>query len=130
MPTIISDIDGTLISLQGNPIQQTIDFLAEESDSHTIVIVTARQEARRVATAAALSKAGAKYDRLLMNKVGPSHEEGLKSKEENAKKLSNVVLAIENDADARAVYENLGITTSSPSGLSDIDMDEVDDQTD
>jgi hypothetical protein len=49
-----------------------------------------------------------------MNKVGPTHEDGLKSKKANVDSLTDVVLAIDNDADVRALYESMGITTAAP----------------
>lgn len=115
MATIVCDIDGTLIAPGGDVITTVRDFLDEHSDEYTIAIVTARQENRRMATTLALSNADVSYERLLMNKVGPTHEDGLQSKRENVDSLSDVVLAIDNDADVRALYESMGIKAVSPS---------------
>ena len=115
MATIVCDIDGTLIAPGGNVISNTSEFLDEHSDEYTIAIVTARQEDRRMSTTLALSNADIDYDRLLMNKVGATREDGLKSKSENVNSLSDVVLAIDNDADVRALYESMGIKAVSPS---------------
>ena len=68
-----------------------------------------------MATTLALSNADVEYERLLMNKVGPTREDGLQSKRENVDSLSDVVLAIDNDADVRALYESMGIKAVSPS---------------
>lgn len=114
MATIVCDIDGTLIAPGGNVIANTSQFLDEHSDEYTIAIVTARQEDRRMSTTLALANADINYDRLLMNKVGPTHEDGLKSKKANVDSLTDVVLAIDNDADVRALYESMGITTAAP----------------
>ena len=114
MATIVCDIDGTLIAPGGNVITNTSEFLDEHSDEYTIAIVTARQEDRRMSTTLALSNADVEYDRLLMNKVGPTHEDGLQSKKENVDSLSDVVLAIDNDADVRALYESMGIKAVAP----------------
>ena len=54
------------------------------------------------------------FDRLLMNKVGSTHEDGLQSKKENVDSLAGVVLAIDNDADVRALYESMGIKAVGP----------------
>ena len=115
MATIVCDIDGTLIAPGGNVIGNTSQFLDEHSDEYTIAIVTARQEDRRMSTTLALSNADIEYDRLLMNKVGPTHEDGLQSKKENVDSLSDVVLAIDNDPDVRALYESMGIKAVAPS---------------
>lgn len=115
MATIVCDIDGTLIAPGGDVITTVRDFLDEHSDEYTIAIVTARQENRRMATTLALSNADVSYERLLMNKAGPTREDGLQSKRENVDSLSDVVLAIDNDADVRALYESMGIKAVSPS---------------
>jgi len=112
--TIVCDIDGTLIAIGGAVIANTRDFLDEHADEYTIAIVTARQENRRMDTTLALSNADVTYNRLLMNKVGPTHEDGLQSKKENVDSLTDVVLAIDNDADVRALYESMGIKAVSP----------------
>jgi len=114
MATIVCDIDGTLIAIGGAVIANTRDFLDEHADEYTIAIVTARQEDRRMSTTMALSNADVNYDRLLMNKVGPTHEDGLQSKKENVDSLTDVVLAIDNDADVRALYESMGIKAVAP----------------
>jgi hypothetical protein len=114
MATIVCDIDGTLIAPGGDVITNVRDFLDEHADEYTIAIVTARQENRRMSTTLALSNADVSYDRLLMNKVGPTHEDGLQSKKENVDSLTDVVLAIDNDADVRALYESMGIKAVAP----------------
>ena len=125
MATIVCDIDGTLIAPGGDVITTVRDFLDEHSDEYTIAIVTARQENRRRATTLALSNADVSYERLLMNKVGPTHENGLQSKRENVDSLSDVVLAIDNDADVRALYESMGIKAVSPSVDLEAALDET-----
>ena len=114
MATIVCDIDGTLIAIGGAVIANTRDFLDEHSDEYTIAIVTARQEDRRMSTTMALTNADVTFDRLLMNKVGPTHEDGLKSKKTNVDSLAGVVLAIDNDADVRALYSSMGIKAVAP----------------
>ena len=128
MATIVCDIDGTLIAPGGNVISNTSQFLDEHSDEYTIAIVTARQEDRRMSTTLALSNADIEYDRLLMNKVGPTREDGLQSKKENVDSLSDVVLAIDNDADVRALYESMGIKAVSPSADLEATLGETHDE--
>jgi ribonucleotide monophosphatase NagD (HAD superfamily) len=114
MATIVCDIDGTLIAPGGAVITEVRDFLNEHADEYTIAIVTARGESRRMSTTLALSNADVAYDRLLMNKVGPTHEDGLQSKKDNVNTLTDVVLAIDNDADVRSLYESMGIAAVAP----------------
>jgi len=118
MPTIVSDIDGTILYNGVQPMKKTIDFLKQNSSKYKVVLITARPEAKRDSTASALRKAGVSYDRLMMNNVGPSHRDGLESKKKNISSLGRVVLAIDNDADVRSLYSRLGIKAVSPSKLS------------
>jgi ribonucleotide monophosphatase NagD (HAD superfamily) len=114
MATIVCDIDGTLIAPGGAVITAVRDFLNEHADEYTIAIVTARGESRRMSTTLALSNADVEYDRLLMNKVGETHEDGLQSKQDNVNTLNDVALAIDNDADVRSLYESMGIKAVAP----------------
>lgn len=118
MPTIVSDIDGTVLYNGVQPMKKTIDFLKQNSSRYKIVLITARPESKRDSTVAALRKAGVPYDRLMMNNVGPSHRDGLESKRKNISSIGRVVLAIDNDTDVRSLYTGLGIKAVSPSKLS------------
>ena len=118
MPTIVSDIDGTILYNGIQPIKKTIDFLKQNSSKYKVVLITARPEAKRDSTVSALRKAGVSYDRLMMNNVGPSHRDGLESKKKNISSIGKVVLAIDNDADVRSLYSSLGVKAISPSKLS------------
>jgi ribonucleotide monophosphatase NagD (HAD superfamily) len=122
MSAVICDIDGTLLRNGSIPISHTIEFLQSLSDRYDIIVVTARPENSRKSTAAALRKAGVPYDSLKMNNIGRTHAEGLQSKLANAKSITGqqkVVYAIDNDADARAVYAQLNIKTLNPAHLPD-----------
>ena len=119
MAGIIVDIDGTLLS-GNNGIDNTIAWVNEKSKSYKIYISTGRTESDRSSTTKALKNAGVKFNRLYMNSLGHGHQFTLQSKENHAKDLlksDNIVLAIDNDADARAVYSKLGISTKNPSNL-------------
>ena len=110
---VIIDIDGTLLRAGTAPIKSMVEW-ANKQD--TVYIITARPESARASTTEALRRAGVQYNRLLMNSVGRSHVEGLESKRRHAQSLKGKVsLAVDNDADARRVYEEVGIKTSSPS---------------
>lgn len=105
MATIVCDIDGTLLEYGTRPIRKTIDFI-NSHQQYTIVIITGRSEKQRSETVRALKAAGVKYNRLLMNPGGMSDND---FKGATARKLSGVVLAIENNPDARAKYREAGI---------------------
>lgn len=119
MAGIIVDIDGTLLS-DNNGIDNTIAWVNEKSKSYTIYLVTGRPEEDRAKTTRALKSNGVKYNRLYMNNLGRGHENTIEHKRERAKALlksDNIVMAIDNDPDARSTYSNLGIATKNPSSL-------------
>ena len=63
-PAIIVDIDGTLISFEGEPIRNVVDFVDEYDGA--VLIVTARVEEDRAATIAELEAADVDWDELYM----------------------------------------------------------------
>ena len=119
MAGIIVDIDGTLLS-GNNGMDNTIAWVNEQSKKYDIYISTGRPESDRAGTTKALKAAGVKYNRLYMNSLGHGHKFTLESKRQHAQallKADNIAMAIDNDADARAVYSELGISTKNPSNL-------------
>jgi len=111
---VIVDIDGTLLAYGNKPIKRVIDHV---NSLGTVYIVTARPESRRADTVRSLRDAGIKYNRLLMNSVGPTHKDGVESKRRHAKDLSGVTEAIDNDADVRRMYQQEGIKATNPSSI-------------
>ena len=119
MAGIIVDIDGTLLS-GNNGIDNTIAWVNEQAKKYTIYLVTGRPEAERAKTTRALKSNGVKYNRLYMNDVYKDHEYTMEHKKQKATELlkdDNIILAVDNDPDARAVYSRLGISTKNPSSL-------------
>jgi ribonucleotide monophosphatase NagD (HAD superfamily) len=119
MAGIIVDIDGTLLS-GSNGIDNTIAWVNEQAKKYTIYLVTGRPDADRSKTTRALKSNGVKYNRLYMNDVYKDHEYTMEHKKQKATELlkdDNIVLAVDNDPDARAVYSRLGISTKNPSSL-------------
>jgi ribonucleotide monophosphatase NagD (HAD superfamily) len=119
MTGIIVDIDGTLL-IGDNGIDNTIAWVNEKSKSYTIYLVTGRPEVERAKTTRALKSNGVKYNRLYMNDKYKDHEYTMAYKRNKATELlkdDNIILAIDNDSDARAVYSKLGISTKNPSSL-------------
>ena len=112
---VIVDIDGTILSSGIYPIRRMIEWVNSQD---TVYIVTARPEAARESTVRALKNAGIQYNRLLMNSVGRSHADGLESKRRHGRELkSRVTLAVDTDADARAIYESVGIKALAPGAV-------------
>lgn len=112
---VIVDIDGTILRNGKYPISKVIEWVNSQD---TVYIVTARPEAARESTVRALRDANVKYNRLLMNGIGRTHAEGLESKRRHGKALkAKVSMAVDNDADARAAYESVGIKAVAPNSV-------------
>jgi ribonucleotide monophosphatase NagD (HAD superfamily) len=122
MATIIVDIDGTLLRAGSTPMRRTIDYINEQAKTHRIVVVTGRPSSQRAATAAALRRAGVRYNALRMAPVSANtHEKRIEYKRQVGQDLrSEAVLAIDNDEDARRVYSSAGIPTKSPGSLPEV----------
>jgi HK97 family phage prohead protease len=115
-PAIIVDIDGTLISFEGDPIPSVVDFVDDYEGA--VLIVTARVEDDRAATISELEAADVDWDELYMKPTADA--DSLMFKSEMVKDLLdvwNLELAIENDAAVRAEYARLGITAVVPSAV-------------
>lgn len=112
---VIVDIDGTILRNGIYPIRKMIDWVNAQD---TVYIVTARPEAARESTTRALKNAGVQYNRLLMNSVGRTHADGLESKRRHGRELKGrVTMAVDNDADARAAYESVGVKAVAPGAV-------------
>lgn len=119
MTTIIVDIDGTLLRSGIYPIRKTIEWINERSSKYTIAIVTGRPRSTESKTRTALKDAGVKFNSLHMNSGSTNMSNQYKRQEaEKINAKNKVVLAIDNDAGARAAYKSVGIKTVSPTGLS------------
>lgn len=118
---IIVDVDDTLV--RGNsPIQKTIDYVNRKWDSYRIVVVSARQDSRLEETKRHLTELGVKFDEIHLSDFPVGPNAGNAFKKNKAKILQEkgykIVEAIDNSADARRAYSELGIRTISPTSLS------------
>jgi HK97 family phage prohead protease len=112
---VISDIDGTLIA-NGSSIPGVVGFV--ESFGVPVIVVTGRPESERDATVSELDGFGIMYADLRMNPG--SSADSVAHKEATAAdilKTSEVLVAVENDPDARAAYEGLGVATQDPATI-------------
>jgi hypothetical protein len=110
---IIVDIDDTIVRYGDNPIQKNIDYINNLGERK--IIVTGRPDGARAETVAMLKRIGFSYSRLMMNPYG-SDKSG-DWKREAASKLSDIVLAIDNDPKVRRIYNSLGIKTLDPATI-------------
>ena len=121
---IIVDIDGTLVTFEGEPIDNVIRFVDEYEGE--VIIITARVESERDATIAELERIDADWDQLFMK---PSADvDSLAFKSETMKDLLdvyNVEIAIEDDEDIRAEYARIGITTLTPDSVDPQELPEM-----
>lgn len=120
MAAIICDIDDTLLRNGVQPIRKTIDWINERAKNYTIIIVTGRPSSQRERTVAALKRAGVRYNRLIMNPGSTSSSPEYKG--EVAKRIKaqmRVVIAVENNAAARAAYQKSGVKAVHPSSLTE-----------
>jgi hydroxymethylpyrimidine pyrophosphatase-like HAD family hydrolase len=120
MAIIIVDIDDTLLRNGTQPMRSTIDWVNRQSLKYDIYLVTGRNNSMRDDTVRALSRAGVKYNRLIMN-TGSSADSD-QFKRETAGRLktkTRIALAVDNSDSARAAYSSIGIPTKNPSALSD-----------
>jgi len=116
---VIVDIDGTLIE-RGQLIEKTYAYIDDMEDTE-IFIVTGRNDSQRDSTIAELDELGVEYDRLFMNPGSTADTpEFKKATAEALLKEFNVILAIDNNAENRAVYRELGITALDVTDVPDV----------
>jgi HK97 family phage prohead protease len=112
---IISDLDDTLLHA-GERMTDVYEYL--ESLDRPVFIVTGRPESDREATIAELEAADIDYAQLIMN-PGSSAEsnEYKKATAQTLLETYNIILAVENNPDARAGYAELGLEVLDPADI-------------
>ena len=112
---IISDIDDTLIHA-GQRMENVYEYI--QTLDGALILVTGRPESSRDDTTLELDDLNVVYSRLIMNDGSTADSNAFKkATAEELLKTFDVVLAIENNPDARAGYESLGITTLDPADI-------------
>ena len=120
---VIVDIDGTLIE-RGQLIEKTYAYIDDMEDTE-IFIVTGRNVSQREETVAQLDSLGVDYDRLFMNPGSTADTPAFKKATVEALlKEFNVIIAIDNNPDNRAVYRELGITALDVTDVPNVPSDE------
>jgi hypothetical protein len=107
---IITDIDETLIGKFGEntALIETLD----ETDA-SVIVITGRLSSRRAETEALLERLDLDYDELIMSSGGDPNTH----KRDAAESLLNrytIVAAYDDNPDARAAYQSLGIEARTP----------------
>jgi len=116
----IADIDGTLVTFQGDRNQKVYDYLDSFEDTATIII-TARLESERDSTVAELDGLDIDYDQLIMKpNADLDSTEYKKMTAEKLLEIYDVMVAIDDNADIREAYSSLGITAIAPSDVPDV----------
>jgi HK97 family phage prohead protease len=111
---VIVDIDGTLIS-GDRGIQKNVDYVNNLYDEYFIYIVTGRPESDEEQTMKQLADAGVRFDDIEFNEdLSIPTATYKKEKAQEILDEQPVKLAIDNDADARRAYSDLGIPTMDP----------------
>jgi HK97 family phage prohead protease len=125
-PAVIADIDGTLITFEGNRNDQVQDYI-DSFDDTEIIIITARIETERPNTIAELRDLNIDYDQLLMKP--DSDTDSTDWKRQQAQRLLetyNVMVAVDDNEDIRTAYADLGITAISPGSVPTVPADDID----
>ena len=112
---VICDMNDTIIDSNFKPITKTVKYL--QSLREPIYIVTGADPKDRDMWTAILKRYDVPYTRLLMNPSGSDND----FKYRTAMRLKPIRLAIDNNAKARAKYEEAGLKTIHPRDLPDMD---------
>ena len=129
-PAVIADIDGTLVTFNGERNDKVQDYL-DSFDDTEIIIITARTADKRDETVAELDSLDIDYDQLLMKpNADTDSTEWKKSQAERLLETYNVMVAVDDNEDIRSAYADLGITAIAPSQVPASTDDESDDSED
>jgi HK97 family phage prohead protease len=127
-PAVIADIDGTLITFNGDRNEKVYAYL-ESFDDTEIVIVTARLESERDETISELNNLSIGYDQLIMKpNADLDSTEYKKIRAEQLLETYNVMVAVDDSADIRSAYSSLGITAIAPADVPDVPENRAIDQ--
>jgi HK97 family phage prohead protease len=125
-PAVIADIDGTLVTFDGEKNQAVYNYL-DSFDDTLIFIITARLEEDREATVAELEQLDVDYDVLIMKPDADTDSTAYKRAEAvRLLETYNVMVAVDDNEEIRAAYRDLGITAIAPSEVPAIEEDAYD----
>jgi uncharacterized protein len=114
---VIADIDGTLITTDGNLNEKVQEYLDSFEDT-AIIIVTGRLEADRSETVAELESLGIDFDDLIMRPNAQITSVDYKTATaEILLETYNVMVAVDDNEATRKAYADLGITAIAPADV-------------
>jgi uncharacterized protein len=124
---VIADIDGTLITTDGNLNEKVQEYLDSFEDT-AIIIVTGRLEGDRSKTVAELESLGIDFDDLIMRPNAQITSVDYKTATaEILLETYNVMVAVDDNEATRKAYADLGITAIAPADVpaspSEIDIE-------
>jgi len=108
-PIVVTDIDGTILDANGNPIAGTIQEI--NAKNQDVIVLSGRSLSRRAETDAQLDDIGLDYEELLLVGSQGAKTAAMKSLLQSY----DVTDAYENDPQVIAAYKNLGVNVHSPS---------------
>lgn len=127
-PVIVCDIDDTIVMEPDYaPIENVIEFLKQQGQTHKIFLLTARLETEREFTIKQMRELGIPFTEIIMEQfLDPNHHgratnEHAIYKAEQVRILMgqyNVVLFIDNSKPARKAVQLLGVETKKPENIS------------
>ena len=113
-PAVIADIDGTLVTFEGDRNDKVQDYLDSFEDAE-IIIVTARLAEDRAETEAELERLDIDFDQIFFKPDADTDStEYKKATAERLLETYNVMVAVDDNEDIRSAYADLGITAISP----------------
>jgi predicted GNAT family acetyltransferase len=107
---IITDIDDTVVSRSGRNTE-LIQLLAQAEAR--IIVITGRLNTRRAETEDLLDRIGLEYDELIMSTGGDPNTHKRDAAESLLSRLT-ILAAYDDNPDARAAYQSLGIEARPP----------------
>ena len=111
---VITDIDGTIF-IDGNKTNENLLAYLDSFPDTAIFVVTGRLAEDRERTAAELTDAGVRFDKLIMRPDESMTSNEFKAAEAlTLMETYNVMIAVDNDEGARAGYRAAGITALHP----------------
>jgi len=108
-PIVVTDIDGTILYPNGDPIVGTLQQI--NSKNEDVYVITGRAAGRRAETETQLEAIGLDFEELLMVGTQSAKTDAMKTLLQSY----DVTDAYENDPEVIAAYRSLGVTVHEPS---------------
>jgi hypothetical protein len=118
MSIIISDVNNTLLMDRKIPNTALIDFLNKQSS--TIILVTGSDESKRDKIERRLQRSGLNYITMYMNNTDEDDDVFKYYMAQDLMRTDDIILAVDNSPSARRAYASLGIRTSAPENIDDM----------